>query len=646
VITPANFGNRRILVIDDTPSIHEDFRKILCPDTGGLAALVHAEMALFGDNPDTAPSFLPSFELDFAFQGRDALTMVTGALAADKPYAMAFVDMRMPPGWDGVETIEHLWQVDPRLQIAVCTAYSDYSWEVMSERLDLGDRLLILKKPFDAIEIRQMASALTAKWQLTADAVFKICSLETTIEERALELLKISRLLQYDGLTDLPNGTLLRHRLAQAMAEVGGGLSQVAVLVLGLDRFTRINQALGEITGDALLRSVAGRLVITTGEPESVFRISADQFVILLTGMTHRKQATDLAEQLLAALRMPHFVMGHEINVTASVGISSFPEDDDRAEPLLKKAEVAMHHVKENGRDGFQLFEADMNVRAHEQRLIEEDLRRALTQHQFVLHYQPKVNLRTGAITGAEALIRCRRQDGTFISPAQFIPVAEETGLIVPISRWALHEACQQAQAWRDAGLPPLSMAVNVSALDFRHSGFLETVCLVLQETGLAPQSLELEITEGVLMQDIEATGVALRAIKKIGLRLAIDDFGTGYSSLSYLKRFSVDVLKIDQSFIRDICVDANGAALVRSIINMGKSLDLQVIAEGIETLEQRLFLQANRCDEGQGFYFSPAVPADAFVALLTGGMAHSLSLSIYRPTQAKILANWPPHLT
>ncbi len=489
-------------------------------------------------------------------------------------------------------------------------------------------------------------NALTAKWQLSADAVFKISSLETTIEERALELLKVSRQLQYDALTDLPNGTLLRDRLSQAIAEAGGALGRVTVLVLGLDRLTRINQALGEAAGDALLRSVAGRLVITTGEPESVFRMSADQFAILLTGVTHRKQSVDLAAKLLAALRMPHFIMGHEINVTASIGSSSFPEDDDRPEPLIKKAEVAMRHVKENGRDGFRVFEADMNVRALEKRQIEEELHRALTQQEFVLHYQPKVDLRTGAITGAEALIRWRRQDGAFISPAQFIPVAEETGLIVPISRWALHEACRQAQAWRAADLPPLSMAVNISALDFRDSGFLEAVRQVLRETGLAPQSLELEITEGVLMEDIEATGVALRAIKEIGLRLAIDDFGTGYSSLSYLKRFSVDVLKIDQSFIRDIFVDANGAALVRSIINMGKSLDLQVIAEGIETLEQRLFLQANRCDEGQGFYFSPAVPADAFVGLLTGGMAHSLSLSVYRPTQAKPIASFPSRLT
>ncbi|MFC3108983.1 putative bifunctional diguanylate cyclase/phosphodiesterase [Undibacterium arcticum] len=606
---PPNTGNRRILVIDDTPSIHQDFQKILGSDRDSEAALASSEAALFGD----APTVRQAFELDSAYQGQEALAMVICALAENRPYAMAFIDMRMPPGWDGVETIERLWQVDPQLQIALCTAYSDYSWETMSERLELGDRLLILKKPFDNIEIRQMANALTVKWQMTQDAALKMSCLEKTIEERALELLKMSHLLQYDALTDLPNGTLLQDRLTQAMSISCRHRTQLAVIFLGLDRFKRINNGMGHPIGDALLKSVAGRLVATVRKSDSVFRHGADEFVLLLTDVTHPQQTIGIAEKLLAALRMPQCIAGHDISITASLGISIYPSDGEDADTLIKKAEAAMHNAKENGRDDFRFFLTDMNLRAREQQSIEDGLRHALEQHEFVLHYQPKLNLETGAITGAEALIRWWRPDRGFVSPAQFIPIAEDSGLIVPISQWVLREACRQARAWRDADLPPLSMAVNISPLEFRNKGFLEGIRAVLHETQLEPHYLELEITEGVLMQNIESTGSVLRALHDMGVRLAIDDFGTGYSSLSYLRRFPVDALKIDQSFVRDISTDAGDAAIVSAIISMGRSLKLRVIAEGVETAEQLAFLRAQGCEEMQGYYYSKPLPADQF---------------------------------
>nr|WP_256657950.1 EAL domain-containing protein [Pseudomonas sp. 2FG] len=614
-------------MIDDNPAIHQDFQKILGPDLDSDAALISSEAALFG----AAPPVRQAFELDSAYQGREGLAMVMSALAETRPYALAFVDMRMPPGWDGVETIERLWQIDPQLQIAFCSAYSDYSWEAMSERLELGDRLLILKKPFDSIEIRQMANALTAKWQMTQDAALKMSNLEQTVEDRALELLKISHLLQYDALTELPNGTLLQDRLTQAVAIACRQRKQLAVMFLGLDRFKRINNALGHPIGDALLKSAAECLVAMVRKSDSVFRHGADKFVLLLADVTHPQQSVGIAEKLLAALRMPQCIAGHDLNITASLGISIYPDDGEDAETLIKKAEAAMQHAKENGRDDFRFFIPDMNLRAREQQSIEEGLRHALERHEFVLHYQPKLNLESGAITGAEALIRWQHPDRGFVSPAQFIPIAEDSGLIVPISQWVLREACRQARAWRDADLPPLSMAVNISPLEFRNKDFLEGICAVLHETRLEPRYLELEITEGALMQDVESTGSVLRALRDMGVRLSIDDFGTGYSSLSYLRRFPVDVLKIDQSFVRDIGTDAHDAAIVSAIIGMGRSLKLQVIAEGVETQEQLAFLQAHRCEEGQGYYFSRPVAADAFATLLAGGMAERVPLSVSR---------------
>ena len=614
-------ANRRILVVDDNQALHHDYQKILGPDPDGEAALLASEAALFG----TVAPLRPVFQLDFAYQGQHALAMVMQALEQDRPYAMAFIDMRMPPGWDGVETIERLWQADPQLQVVLCTAYSDYSWEAMAARLELGDRLLILKKPFDNIEIRQLAAALTAKWQMMRDAALKISGLEKAVEQRALELLRMSHLLEYDAVTDLPNGTLLRDRLAQAIALSGRHRKQLAVVFIGLDRFKRINNGMGHALGDAVLKSVAGRLVAHVRGSDFVFRHGADEFVLVLTDVTHPLQTGRIAEKLLVALRMPHSIAAHDLSITASMGISIYPDDGTDGETLVKLADAAMHDAKENGRDDVRFFNADLKLRARERQAVEDGLRQALEQHEFVLHYQPKLNLETGAITGAEALIRWQRPGHGFVSPAQFIPIAEESGLIVSVSRWVLREACRQARAWQDAKLPPLTMAVNISALEFKNKGFLDGIRAVLHETGLEPRLLELEITEGALMQDVESTLAVLRALKGMGVGLAIDDFGTGYSSLSYLRQFPIDVLKIDQSFVRDIGSDADDAAIVSAIISMGRNLKLKVIAEGVETQEQLAFLQAHQCEEVQGFYFSQALAADAFAQLLACGMAETV---------------------
>ncbi|VVM70605.1 putative bifunctional diguanylate cyclase/phosphodiesterase [Pseudomonas fluorescens] len=605
--------NRRILIVDDTPSIHDDFRKILGPETDDEQTLAGTEAALFG----TPQTDRLTFHLDSAYQGQEALELVIRALAEGRPYALVFTDMRMPPGWDGLETIEQLWQADPHLQIALCTAYSDYTWEAMAERLEFGDQMLVLKKPFDSLEIRQMASALTWKWQMAQDAAMKVLSLEQTIEARVHELLKVSHLLQYDVLTELPNSTLLGDRLNQSLALSRRHDKQLAVMFLGLDRFKRINNALGHPAGDEMLKQVSRNLVATVRESDSVFRYGSDEFVVILADIHHPQQTKGIADKLLNAIRTPLHIAGHDLSVTASLGISIYPDDGFDAIELIKKAETAMRNIKESGPNEFSFFIDEMNQRARDQQSIETGIRLGLERNEFVLHYQPKLDLGSGQVVGAEALIRWQKPGHGLVYPSDFIAVAEDSGLIVPLSRWVLAEACRQSCAWQALGLPKICMSVNMSAIDFRQPDFVDGIKRILEQTGLEPSLLELEITEGVLMQNIETTVNSLNRLKALGVRLAIDDFGTGYSSLSYLQRFPIDVLKIDQSFIRGLSNDSNDAALVSAIISLGRSLKLTIIAEGVETLEQLNFLRAHQCEEGQGYYFSEAVEPDSFVRYL-----------------------------
>ncbi|ROL97065.1 bifunctional diguanylate cyclase/phosphodiesterase [Pseudomonas protegens] len=610
--SPSASVNRRVLIVDDSLSIHEDFHKILMPSQN--LALSQVEDQLFGSVP---PRPLQVFSLDSAFQGREALAMVESALARDTPYAMAFIDMRMPPGWDGLETIEQLWKVDPDLQIALCTAYSDYSWETMAERLAFGDQLLILKKPFDSLEIRQMASALTWKWQMTQDARHKLDDLQRTIEERVAELLKVSHLLHYDTLTGLPSSALLGDRLGQAMARARRYGQQLAVMFLGLDRFKRINNALGYPAGDELLKRIAHSLQHGMRESDSVFRYGSDEFVVLLHDQEPPPQVRSVAEKLLATVSQPHDVAGHDLRVTASLGISLYPEDGQDALSLIKKAEMAMRNSKEQTPGGYGFFTEDMTHRARERQHLESGIRQALERQELSLHYQPKIHLASGQVVGAEALIRWFSPQQGWISPAQFIPVAEDSGLINRISQWVVGEATRQSRAWQQAGLAPIRLSVNLSASDFRQPQLLQQLQRALLDSALDPTLLELEITEGVLMQNVEATLATLQAIKALGVRLAVDDFGTGYSSLSYLRKFPVDVLKIDQSFIHGLSHEPKDAALVSAIIQLGRSLNLSIIAEGVETQEQLAFLEQQGCEEGQGYYFSKALPADSFARLL-----------------------------
>lgn len=455
---------------------------------------------------------------------------------------------------------------------------------------------------------------------MAQDAAAKLIGLERTIEARVQELLKVSHLLQYDALTELPNSTLLGDRLTQAITVCRRHGSQLAVMFIGLDRFKRINNALGYPVGDEMLKLVSQSLVATVRESDSVFRYGSDEFVLILNDIKHPQQTQYIAEKLLAAVSTAHYVAGHDLSVTASLGISVYPDDSSSAVELIKKAETAMRAIKERGPNNFSFFIAEMNLLAQVQQSLESAIRQALQRNEFSLHYQPKLDLHSGKIVGAEALIRWHQPDHGWIYPSAFIPVAEDSGLIVPLSQWVIRQACTQARAWQAAGLPPICLSVNISAIDFRQRDFVANLVAILEHTGLAPQLLELEITESVLMQNVEDTHTTLRKIKALGVRLSIDDFGTGYSSLSYLRRFPIDVLKIDQSFIRGLSSNSQDAQLISAIISLGKSLDLNIVAEGVETIEQLQFLIAHQCEEGQGFLFSKAVAADDFARLLHTG--------------------------
>jgi diguanylate cyclase (GGDEF)-like protein/PAS domain S-box-containing protein len=429
----------------------------------------------------------------------------------------------------------------------------------------------------------------------------------------------------HDFLTGLPNRKLLNDRVGQAIASARRSMKKVAVLFLDLDGFKHINDSLGHSIGDRLLQSIAKRLVDSVRGTDTVSRQGGDEFVVLLSEVEGLDSVTTTVRRLLQVGTEPHAIDQHDLHVTTCIGVSIYPDDGLDAETLIKNADTAMYQAKDNGRQSYQFFKPAMNVRAVERQSIEGSLRRALERQEFALHYQPKINLNTGQISGAEALLRWTHPTRGAVSPAQFIPVAEDCGLILPIGNWVLREACKQARTWMDTGLPLCAMGVNISAVEFRNEGFLEGVFSILKDTGLDPKFLELELTESVLMRRPESTASILQALRAEGVRVAVDDFGTGYSSLSYLQKFSIDALKIDQSFVRRITTAPVETTIVTTVISMARSLKLRVVAEGVETIRELEFLQAHQRDEAQGYYFSRPVPPEQFAKLLETGITETL---------------------
>ena len=434
---------------------------------------------------------------------------------------------------------------------------------------------------------------------------------------------KMAHLAQHDALTDLPNRALLHDRINQAIALAERAGSHLALLFLDLDNFKHINDSLGHDVGDQLLQAVAVRLSDCVRSADTVSRLGGDEFVVLLSENQSAEDAALTAEKILSALSMTHTIGEQQLHVTSSIGISIYPSDANDAQSLIKNADTAMYQAKEEGRNNYQFFRHDMNVRAVERQLIEAHLRTALKNSEFILHYQPKIDLQNGKITSAEALIRWQHPTWGMILPTRFIPVAEACGLIVPLGRWVMLQACSQAKRWEECDYKLDSVAVNISALEFRRKDFVDSVAKALAISGLAPNKLQLEITESVLMRDAQSSAAILHQLKNLGVQLAVDDFGTGYSSLSYLNQFPIDVLKIDRSFVQDI--HSSNGIIVSAVIAMGNSLQQRVIAEGIEEVAQLEFLRDHHCAEGQGFLFSHPVSAERFGDLLRVGIGSQL---------------------
>jgi diguanylate cyclase (GGDEF)-like protein/PAS domain S-box-containing protein len=735
--------NRRVLVVEDLPSIHEDFRRALAA-AAPVSTLVELEAALFG-TAAPEPGESPLFEMDSAYQGLEALEKLKAARHAGRPYAMAFIDAGMVPGWDGVETVEQLWKEDPTLQVVLCTAYSDHAWPRVLARLDIRDRLLILKKPFDPIEVYQFANALTTKWNLARQAAFKMNLLEQSVEERTRELTdaniivrnspvvlyrlrgepslpviyvshnitkfghnpeelladpewgrrlihsddlhkaikamarvfdkdaqgasiefrirtdddrvrwvenryipirnrdgalveiegiliditerkaaeeQISRLARTDVLTGLANRATFMERLRQMFAAAKRGAPAFAVLYLDLDRFKPVNDTLGHPVGDRLLQEVAQRLRECTGETDLVARLGGDEFAILQGDLLEPANAGDLAANLLEAIGKPFVIDGHGIGIGVSIGVSPYSADIDSSDVLLSQADIALYRAKEEGRSRFRFHSAELDRRVSERTDLALELRHAIRENQLELQYQPQVDLASGRILGMEALVRWNHPTRGLLTAEAFISLAERIGAVVPLERWVLEQACRQMRAWRDEGLQLPVMAVNLSLTQLnRGPELLKDVIEALSKWNLVPSDLEFDVTEGTLAHLKWSQSDVLPKLRELGVQIAIDNFGGEYSSFDYIRAYRINHLKISRSYIARSATDPQSAATVGAIINFARDVGVEVIAQGVETEQQRALLDGAAANtQAQGFHFSaPVGPGDAANLLRAG---------------------------
>ncbi len=605
----------RILIVDDNAAIHEDFRKILAG--AGTSDLDIEEARFFGEEPTGAMGM--SYRIDFALQGEEGLEKVESALAQGDPFAVAFVDMRMPPGWDGLKTIEHILQADEDIQVVICSAFSDYSWDVIRSRVGTTDRLLILKKPFDTIEVVQLAAALCEKWRLKRQAQMKFEELETMVRQRTEELRQNSL---HDKLTGLPNRAFLNEQLSHALERSKRNQDSIfAVLFLDFDRFKVVNDSLGHGVGDQLLIGAAERLrqclsdrTMRTPEGLAVAaRLGGDEFVVMLDDVTTVEDVGHFAEEVLARLAEPYHLGHHELHITASIGIAIGTSTYEATGDILRDADTAMYRAKSIGKNRSVVFDQAMHDHALARHVMENDFRRALAREELRMRYQPIVSMVKGEVVCLEALVRWQHPTRGFISPAEFIPLAEETGLILPAGRWILRESARQLRIWREQfpDLPNLSVSVNLSVKQLADPALVETLKDVLRENQLPPQVLKLEITESAVMDNPDKALLILKQIRDLGVELYLDDFGTGYSSLNCLHRFPISALKVDRSFINNVSELRDYSAVIHAIVELAHNLNIRLVAEGVETVDQMTMLQALECDLGQGYFFSRPLAAD-----------------------------------
>jgi len=559
-------GDRHnVLLIEDNPGDARLIREMIAEDPGAPFELHCAERLSHG--------------LDFL---------------ASRPAGLVLLDLSLPDSL-GLETFAKVFAHSPAVPIIVLTGTDDATVALKAVQGGAQDYLV--------------------KGKLDRELLVR--SMQYSIERKRYQV-QIEHQANYDALTGLPNRTLLHDRLRQAVF-AQRRVRAIAVVFIDLDRFKFVNDSLGHGAGDELLKQMSERLRSVLRDGDTVARLGGDEFVLILNDQHNEEIVFRAMQRIMARINEPMIVEGKELYVTCSAGISLHPQDGPDVDTLLKNADVAMYRAKEAGRNNFQFFTAEMNQLVNERLALEHSLRRALERREFLLHYQQKVDLRSGAIVGAEALLRWQHPEWGLLRPARFVPVAEETGLIVPIGEWVVEEACRQNVAWQKEGLEPGIVSVNLSARQFRQQGLVRVVSRILGATGLDPSWLEVELTESMVMHNAEAAIAILQGLKSLGVTLSVDDFGTGYSSLAYLKDLPIDVLKIDRSFVRDIRAggDAGEGVLAQAIISLGHSLDLKVIAEGVETDDQVRFLSKHRCDEVQGFYYGEPMLPDDFARVL-----------------------------
>jgi diguanylate cyclase len=610
-------ANRRIILIDDTPSIHEDFRRILA-GTDGADDLDAAEEALFGEASECA---MAGFDVDSAHQGREGLEKVLASVAADRPYALAFVDMRMPPGWDGVQTIQEIWKADPRLQIVICTAHSDYSWDEVLGKLGVEDRLLILKKPFDNIEVAQLASALTTKWEMTRQAELKVNRLEAAVRERtnALELAnkdlerlvhEVTQLATHDALTGLPNRLLFADRAFQTLDVSHRDGTHPAVLLLDLDRFKEVNDTLGHQHGDLLLSQVAERLSGAVRPSDTVARFGGDEFAFLLVDGGSEGGAI-VATRIARVLEEPFFLGDATVSVEASIGIATagIAQEKPTLEELLRRADIAMYKAKAD-RSGFAHYTACKDDGTPDRLTLMGELRQALDCEELVVYYQPKIAVDTGELAGVEALVRWQHPTRGLLLPGEFIPLAEGSTLIKRLTAFVIDSTLRSCRGWLDQGLR-MPVAVNVSARSLCDPDFATAIKDRLAYAHVPAELLTIELTEGTVMAYPGLALGILQKLRAIGVRLSLDDYGTGYSSMAYLKNLPVNELKIDLGFVQGLTADTNDALLVRSATDLGHNLGLCIVAEGVEDEATLVALTALGVDVVQGFHLGRPMPED-----------------------------------
>ena len=556
---------------------------LLIEDNPGDARLIEVMLA---EDPETP----------FRLNCVDRLARGLEFLASEKP-GLVLLDLSLPDS-HGLDTFARVFAHSPTVPIIVLTGNDDQTVALTAVKTGAQDYLVKGKLDRELL-VRAMHYSIERK------------RYQEQLEHQA----------NYDALTGLPNRNLLLDRLKQAVF-AQRQVHSIALVFIDLDHFKFINDSLGHNAGDKLLQHMAERLRSVVRDGDTVSRLGGDEFILILNDQHNEEIIFRAMQRIINKLSEPVSIDGHELYVTCSAGISLHPQDGPDIETLLKNADAAMYRAKERGRNNFQFYTSEMNRLVNERLALESSLRRALERREFLLHYQPKIDLKTGAIVGAEALVRWQHPEWGLMYPDRFIPLAEETGLIVPIGEWVLRTACGQNRAWQDAGLKPVTVSVNLSARQFRQEALLKSVARILSETGLRPRHLEMELTESMVMHNAEAAIAILQGLKDLGVQLSVDDFGTGYSSLSYLKSLPIGILKIDRSFVRDISARGgrDGGVLAQAIISLGHSLKLKIVAEGVEDDAQLKFLKAHRCDEAQGYYFSKPVPPEECARLLAQG--------------------------